>query len=54
MLMVMLGHHLDTEEVEMLKDIYPKVKPYLRKEGIEAIEKQGTSTLRISENLKHL
>ncbi len=29
-------------EVEILKDIYAKVKPFLRPEGIEAIEEQGT------------
>ncbi len=31
-------------ETEILQLVYPKVKPYLRKEGIEAIEKQGTFT----------
>ncbi|WOD45260.1 DUF3109 family protein [Hwangdonia lutea] len=36
------GAPLDEEEVQILKDIYPKVKPFLRKEGIEAIENQGT------------
>ncbi|MEM6516573.1 MAG: DUF3109 family protein [Bacteroidota bacterium] len=36
------GAPLDQEEVEILQDIYPKVKPFLRKAGIEAIEKQGT------------
>lgn len=39
------GAPLSADEVETLKVIYPKVKPYLRKEGIEVIEKQGTSTL---------
>lgn len=37
------GAPLDKEEAKILEDIYPKVKPFLRKEGIEAIEKQGTS-----------
>jgi len=37
------GAPLDKEEVEILKDIYPKVKPFLREEGIKAIEEQGTS-----------
>ncbi|MBO3115459.1 DUF3109 family protein [Winogradskyella sp. DF17] len=37
------GAPLDKEEVEILEDIYPKVKPFLRKEGIDAIEDQGTS-----------
>lgn len=36
------GAPLDEDEIEILKEIYPKVKPFLRKEGIEAIEKQGT------------
>ncbi|WP_298894029.1 DUF3109 family protein [uncultured Psychroserpens sp.] len=35
------GAPLDEEESKILKDIYPKVKPFLRKEGIEVIEKQG-------------
>jgi len=30
------------EETTILEEIYPKIKPYLRKKGIEAIEKQGT------------
>jgi len=37
------GAPLNKEEVLILKDIYPKLKPFLRKEGIEAIETQGTS-----------
>lgn len=37
------GAPLDKEEVDILNSIYPKVKPYLRPEGIEAIAKQGTS-----------
>jgi len=36
------GAPLEEEEAQVLKEIYPKVKPYLRKKGIEAIEKQGT------------
>lgn len=36
------GAPLEEKEITILKDLYPKVKPYLRKEGIEAIEKQGT------------
>jgi len=36
------GAPLELEETQILKDIYPKVKPFLRKEGIEAIERQGT------------
>lgn len=37
-----VGAPLLEEEVDLLKDLYPKVKPYMRKEGIEAIEAQGT------------
>jgi len=36
------GAPLDTAEAQILEDIYPIVKPYLRQEGIDAIEKQGT------------
>tara|TARA_B100000902_G_scaffold60183_1_gene67338 strand:- start:459 stop:1022 length:564 start_codon:yes stop_codon:yes gene_type:complete len=36
------GAPLTEEEVLILKNIYPKVKPYLRTEGIKAIENQGT------------
>lgn len=35
------GAPLDTDETKILEEIYPKVKPFLRKEGIKAIEKQG-------------
>ncbi|NER13094.1 DUF3109 family protein [Leptobacterium flavescens] len=36
------GAPLDEEEVKILEEIYPKVKPFLRKEGVAAIEEQGT------------
>lgn len=36
------GAPINEDEVKILKDIYPKVKPFLRPEGIAAIEKQGT------------
>jgi len=39
------GAPLDKEEAEILKKIYPKVKPFLRKEGRNAIEEQGTSII---------
>lgn len=35
------GAPLDEEELDILKAIYPEVKPYLTKSGIEEIEKQG-------------
>ena len=37
------GAPLEKEEVEILREIYPKVKPFLKAEGIAAIEAQGTS-----------
>ena len=36
------GAPMEEGEVEILKKIYPKVKPFLRQEGIAAIEAQGT------------
>ncbi len=35
------GAPLDEDELETLMDIYPKIKPFLREEGIKAIEEQG-------------
>jgi len=35
------GAPLDKDETRVLADIYKKVKPYLRKEGIEVIEEKG-------------
>ncbi|WP_339700723.1 DUF3109 family protein [uncultured Marixanthomonas sp.] len=36
------GAPVTEEETKILKEIYPKVKPFLRPEGIQAIEAQGT------------
>ena len=36
------GAPLTEDETRILKNIYPKVKPFLRAEGIKAIEEQGT------------
>ena len=36
------GAPLEEEETKILAEIYPKVKPFLRKKGIETIEKLGT------------
>ena len=36
------GAPLDVAETKILQEIYPKVKPFLRSEGIQAIEAQGT------------
>lgn len=35
------GAPLEDKETEILVDIYSKIKPFLRKEGIDAIETQG-------------
>src|SRR6476660_1277334 len=37
------GAPLTEEETQILEAIFPKVKPFLRPEGIAAIEAQGTS-----------
>ena len=36
-----LGAPLEEDELDIIDEIYPKVKPYLSKEGIEVIEKEG-------------
>ncbi|MDO6761443.1 DUF3109 family protein [Tamlana sp. 2_MG-2023] len=38
------GAPLEADEAKILNDIYPKVKPFLRQEGIDAIEAQGAYT----------
>jgi hypothetical protein len=38
------GAPLEKEELEILERVYPKIKPFLRKEGIAAIEEQGLYT----------
>ena len=35
------GAPLDKEETSILEAVYPKVKPFLREKGIQAIEQQG-------------
>lgn len=35
------GAPLEEDELKTLMDVYPKVKPYMRQEGIDAIEEQG-------------
>jgi hypothetical protein len=37
------GAPLNEDELAILEEIYPKVKPYMTAKGIEAIEQQGTS-----------
>lgn len=46
------GAPVTEEEVAILKKIYPKVKPFLRPEGIAAIEAQGTHVLSEREELE--
>ena len=36
------GAPLEEYELSILKEIYPEVKPYLRREGISTIENEGT------------
>lgn len=36
------GAPLEKEETKILEKVYPKIKPFLRKEAIEVIEKEGT------------
>jgi hypothetical protein len=45
------GAPISKDEALILQEIYPKVKPFLRKEGIKAIEAQGTSTVDIDADL---
>lgn len=39
------GAPLDEKETEILKEIYEDIRPFLRPEGIKAIESQGTSVI---------
>ncbi|MBU2046713.1 MAG: DUF3109 family protein [Bacteroidetes bacterium] len=45
------GAPLDQEEVEILKNIYPLVKPYMTVKGVETIEKVGTSVKDLDNDL---
>jgi len=40
------GAPVEESETSIMEDIYPKVKPFLRKEGIKAIEEQGVYIVR--------
>ena len=46
------GAPLSEAETKILEEIYPKVKPFLRKEGIEAIEKLGTWVVGTDQDLE--
>lgn len=39
------GAPLLAREIDILKEIYPKVKPYMTEKGIEAVEQQGTHVI---------
>lgn len=39
------GAPLTDDEAEILEEVWPAVKPYMRPEGIEAIERQGASVV---------
>lgn len=39
------GAPLEVEEEAILQEVYPKVKPFLREEGIKAIEEQGVAVV---------
>jgi hypothetical protein len=39
------GAPLEESEIKVLDDIYPRVRPFMRKEGIEAVEEQGSSVI---------
>lgn len=39
------GAPLDEEETNVLNEIFDRVKPYMRPEGVKAIDKQGTSVI---------
>lgn len=43
------GAPLEEDEVQIMQDIYADVKPFLRPEGIAAVEAQGTSIVREGE-----
>lgn len=41
------GAPLEDDELQIMKSIFPKVKPFLRKEGLAAIEEHGIYTTNI-------
>ena len=45
------GAPLDEDETRILAEIYPKVKEYLRPEGVEAIDRQGTHVVDVDGDL---
>lgn len=45
------GAPLTASEAELLDNIYPQIKPFLRREGVDSIEIQGTSVTDIQGEL---
>jgi hypothetical protein len=45
------GAPLERGEAEILKRIFPKIKPFLRKEAVEFIEKEGTSVIDVENDV---
>jgi hypothetical protein len=45
------GAPLENGEAERLKKVYPDIKPFLRREGIRAIDKQGTSVIDVDDEV---
>jgi hypothetical protein len=45
------GAPLESREAEILSEIYPLLKPYLRDEAIKSIEDQGTSVVDIERDI---
>src|SRR5690606_41401599 len=45
------GAPLYEAETAILKEIYPKVKPYMTEKGIRAVEEQGTHVIDIDGDL---
>ena len=44
------GAPLDKEEAEILEQVFPKLKPYLSRNGVDAIAEQGTSTIDVEKD----
>lgn len=46
------GAPVTKEEVEILREVYPKIKPFLREEGIKSIEEQGVFVVTKNDELE--
>lgn len=45
------GAPLEPDEAELLREIYPLVKPYLSAESVKSIEEQGTSVIDVEQDV---